>query len=139
MVLHGCVISMILRKKQGCCSFFPCTFKLFPALPTLSTDSQSYKIVWLFVQHHKLQNVLFQHPILILLLWKAFVPASLKLIPAPLVAVVIVTLATTMLKLPVLYVEVPDNLWSEIHFPSWTVLQSVSLGVVFQAGAAENE
>jgi MFS superfamily sulfate permease-like transporter len=39
-----------------------------------------------------------------------------------------------MLKLPVLYVEVPDNLWSEIHFPSLTVLQSVPIGVVLQAG-----
>jgi len=72
--------------------------------------------------------------ILTLLLWKACVPTRLKLIPAPLVAVVIATAATAFLKLPVLYVEVPDNLWSEIHFPSLTVLQSIPLGVVFQAG-----
>jgi MFS superfamily sulfate permease-like transporter len=50
------------------------------------------------------------------------------------VAVVIATAATALLKLPVLYVEVPDNLWNEIHFPSLTVLQSIPLGVVFQAG-----
>lgn len=72
--------------------------------------------------------------ILTLLLWKAFVPARLKLIPAPLVAIVIATAATAVLKLPVLYVEVPDNLWSEIHFPSLTVLQSAPFSVVFQAG-----
>jgi MFS superfamily sulfate permease-like transporter len=72
--------------------------------------------------------------ILALLLWKAVVPTRLKLVPAPLVAVVVATAATAMLKLPVLYVEVPDNLWSEIHFPSLIVLQSVPLGVVFQAG-----
>ena len=71
--------------------------------------------------------------ILALLAWKAFVPARLKLIPAPLVAVVIATAAAMLLKLPVLYVEVPDNLWSEIHFPTWTVLQSASWGVVLQA------
>ncbi len=69
-----------------------------------------------------------------LLLWKVFVPTRLKLIPAPLVAVVVATAATAMLKLPVLYVEVPDNLWNEIHFPSLTVLQSVPLRVVLQAG-----
>jgi len=72
--------------------------------------------------------------ILVLLSWKALVPARLKLIPAPLVAVVVATVATAILKLPVLYVEVPDNLWNEVHFPSWTVLESVSLGVIFQAG-----
>ena len=72
--------------------------------------------------------------ILTLLLWKAFVPTRLKLVPAPLVAVVVATLATAILKLPVLYVEVPDNLWSEIHFPSLTVLQSIPFGVVLQAG-----
>jgi MFS superfamily sulfate permease-like transporter len=72
--------------------------------------------------------------ILALLLWKAFVPKRLKLIPAPLVAVVIVTIASAILKLPVLYVEVPDNLWNEIHFPSLAAFTSVSPGVVFQAG-----
>ena len=72
--------------------------------------------------------------ILALVLWKVVVPAKLKLVPAPLVAVVVATAATAILKLPVLYVEVPDNLWSEIHFPSLSVLQSVPLGVVIQAG-----
>lgn len=72
--------------------------------------------------------------ILVLVLWKVVVPTKLKLVPAPLVAVVIATVATAILKLPVLYVEVPDNLWSEIHFPSLSVLQSVPLGVVVQAG-----
>ncbi len=72
--------------------------------------------------------------ILTLLFWKAFVPTRLKLVPAPLVAVVIATAAAAMLKLPVHYVEVPDNLWSEIHLPSLAVLRSVSFGVVLQAG-----
>ncbi|NOY29888.1 MAG: SulP family inorganic anion transporter [Planctomycetes bacterium] len=72
--------------------------------------------------------------ILVLIGWKTFVPASLKLVPAPLVAVVIATAVAAILKLPVLYVEVPDNLWSEIHLPSLTVLKSIPLGVVFQAG-----
>ncbi len=72
--------------------------------------------------------------ILSLLLWKAFVPAKLKLIPAPLVAIVVATVATVILKLPVLYVEVPDNLWSEIHFPSLAVMQTLPWDVVIQAG-----
>jgi MFS superfamily sulfate permease-like transporter len=72
--------------------------------------------------------------ILALVLWKTFAPSRLKLLPAPLLAVAIATAVTVLLQLPVLYVEVPDNLWSEVHFPSLTVLQSVSLGVVLQAG-----
>jgi MFS superfamily sulfate permease-like transporter len=72
--------------------------------------------------------------ILVLVLWKVFSPARLKLVPASLLAVLVATIVTGLLKLPVLYVEVPDNLWSEIHFPSLTVLQSVSFSVVFQAG-----
>ena len=72
--------------------------------------------------------------IMALLLWKVAAPTRLKLIPAPLVAVVIATAVTAMLQLPVLYVAIPDNLWSEIHFPSLTVLQSIPPGVVLQAG-----
>jgi MFS superfamily sulfate permease-like transporter len=50
------------------------------------------------------------------------------------VAIVVATIATAVLKLPVLYVEVPGNLWSEIHLPSLTVLRSVPIIVLFQAG-----
>jgi len=72
--------------------------------------------------------------IIILVLWKLFSPARLKLVPAPLLAIIVVTIVTAILRLPVLYVEVPDNLWSEIHFPSLVVLRSVPLGVIIQAG-----
>ncbi len=72
--------------------------------------------------------------ILVLVLWKVFSPARLKLVPAPLLAVIIATIVTALLKLPVLYVEVPDNLWNEIHFPSLAVVQSVSWSVVIQSG-----
>jgi MFS superfamily sulfate permease-like transporter len=72
--------------------------------------------------------------IVALVLWKVVVPAKLKLVPAPLVAIVIATVSTAILTLPVIYVEVPDNLWSEIHFPLLSVLQSVPLGAVVQAG-----
>lgn len=72
--------------------------------------------------------------ILVLVFWRVIVPAKLKLVPPPLVAILVATVVTTTLKLPVLYVEVPDNLWSEIHLPSLSVLQSTSWGVVIQAG-----
>jgi MFS superfamily sulfate permease-like transporter len=72
--------------------------------------------------------------IISLLLWNALSPQRLKRIPAPLVAVVVATVATAILKLPVLYVELPDNLWSEIHIPSLTVIGSLPMGAVLQAG-----
>jgi MFS superfamily sulfate permease-like transporter len=72
--------------------------------------------------------------ILVLVLWKMFSPTRLKLVPAPLLAVIVATVVATLLKLPVLYVEVPDSLLSEIHLPSLTVLQTVSWKVVIQAG-----
>ncbi len=72
--------------------------------------------------------------IFVLVLWKVISPARLKLVPAPLLAVVVATVVTAWLKLPVLYVEVPDNLWSEIHLPSLTVLKTVSWKALFQAG-----
>jgi MFS superfamily sulfate permease-like transporter len=60
--------------------------------------------------------------ILVILLWKSFVPKKLQLVPAPLLAVVAGTAVATVLALPVLYVEVPDNLLADLHFPSPTVL-----------------
>jgi MFS superfamily sulfate permease-like transporter len=72
--------------------------------------------------------------IIALLIWNTLRSTRLKLIPAPLMAIVVATIAAAVLKLPVLYVEVPDNLWSEIHFPSLTVLTSVPFTAVLQAG-----
>ncbi len=36
--------------------------------------------------------------------------------------------------MPVFYVEIPDNLWSEVHFPSLTVLSDAPWAALFQAG-----
>lgn len=63
--------------------------------------------------------------ILSIVAWK-FVPGKLKLIPGPLVAVVVATLAAALLSLPVFYVEIPDQLWDGVHFPSLTVLQEAN-------------
>ncbi len=60
--------------------------------------------------------------IAVLLTFQAFAPRRLRVLPAPLVAVVIATLMARVLTVPVLYVEVPDYLWHEIHFPSFAVL-----------------
>ncbi|MEZ6069548.1 MAG: SulP family inorganic anion transporter [Pirellulales bacterium] len=70
--------------------------------------------------------------ILVLVGWKVLPWQRLRRIPAPLVAVVAVTIVAALFDLPVLYVEVPDNLWSEVHFPTFVVLQSAPLGAWFK-------
>jgi len=72
--------------------------------------------------------------IALLLLWQAFAPKPLKLIPAPLVAVLLATVVAASSYLPVLYVEIPDNMWEELHFPSLTVVQSTPIGTLLQLG-----
>jgi MFS superfamily sulfate permease-like transporter len=64
--------------------------------------------------------------ILAILLWQGFVPRRLRLLPAPLVAVIVATIGAAAFALPVLYVEVPDNLWQEIHLPNWSLLRDVA-------------
>lgn len=63
--------------------------------------------------------------ICVLLMWQAGIARRLKFIPAPLVAVLAATLVTALLDLPVLFVEVPDNLLEEVYFPSLAELRSV--------------
>ena len=68
--------------------------------------------------------------ILLIILWESFAPSKLKFIPPPLLAIVIVTTLSAVLFLPVLYVEVPDNLLDDLHTPSWNVVQSISWNAV---------
>ena len=60
--------------------------------------------------------------IAVILLWQAFAPKKVKMLPAPLLAVLVSAGIATAVSMPVLYVEVPDSLWSEIHFPTWAML-----------------
>eukprot|EP00913_Durusdinium_trenchii_P023439 g22017.t1 len=62
--------------------------------------------------------------IVIIVLWQLLVPKSLRLVPAPLVAITLATAVAATLVLPVLYVEVPDKLWEEIHFPTAAVIHN---------------
>ena len=69
----------------------------------------------------------------IILLWQAFAPKQIKFIPAPLVAIVVAACGAAVLIMPVLYVEVPDSLWSEIHFPTWAMLTDAPWTALFQS------
>ncbi len=71
--------------------------------------------------------------ICVLLAWQWFIPARLKVIPGPLVAVAVTAVVTFVWSMPVLYVEAPDNLWSSIHLPSLAVLQHGNLASLIEA------
>ena len=69
--------------------------------------------------------------ILTIISWN-FVPAKLKIIPGPLVAVLVATAVAVALSLPVLYVEIPDDLREGIHYPSLTVLEEFSFATLIK-------
>ncbi len=72
--------------------------------------------------------------ILIILLWQKFVPKKLKLIPGPLIAIVVVTALAVLLSLPVVFVDVPDNLFAGVSWPSMAMFQDQSWRVLLGAG-----
>jgi len=81
--------------------------------------------------------------ILIIVLWQMFVPKKLKLIPGPLIAIVVVTTTAVLLSLPVVFVDVPDNLFAGVSWPSmamfgeqpWRVLLGSGLVIAVVASA----
>lgn len=72
--------------------------------------------------------------IVVLLGWQVTSGRHWNFLPAPLVAVIAATIAAVWFDLPVLYVEVPDDLLEEIYLPSLAELKSLfSLPLVMMA------
>jgi MFS superfamily sulfate permease-like transporter len=69
-----------------------------------------------------------------LLAWTGFAPKSLKVLPAPLIAVVLSTVVATVLSVPVLYVEVPDYLWNDLHIPTLAVIRDAPWRLLIEQG-----
>jgi len=84
-------------------------------------------------KHHHLAAQLGLLTIVIIVLWQGFAPKVLKTIPGSLVAVVVATVVAAGLMVPVFYVEVPDSLWSAVHFPTLTLLSDAPWGGVIQS------
>lgn len=74
------------------------------------------------LKNHNYAALIGLFTIAVILLWQGLAPKSLKVLPAPLVAVVAATLLTTFLVVPVFFVEVPDNLINDIRLPSLEVI-----------------
>lgn len=56
--------------------------------------------------------------ITVMALWGASAPKKLKVLPAPLIAVVVAVITAAYFKLKIAYVIVPDNIWSVIQYPT---------------------
>lgn len=63
--------------------------------------------------------------IVIIVVWQLAAPKKIKLLPGALIAVLVTTGLAAFFMLPVLYVEVPNTLWSEIHVPTLNTLGSL--------------
>jgi len=61
--------------------------------------------------------------IAVMALWGAYAPKLLKILPAPLIAVVVAMIAAAYLDLPIAFVVVPDNIWSVIQYPTLTTIE----------------
>jgi MFS superfamily sulfate permease-like transporter len=61
--------------------------------------------------------------ILSLVGWKVLARGHAAIVPAPLVAVIVVTACAAVWQLPVLYVEAPDSIFQELHVMTLKVVQ----------------
>jgi MFS superfamily sulfate permease-like transporter len=50
--------------------------------------------------------------------WSGFAPKKLKVLPGALIGVMVAVLVAALLKLNIHYVNVPDNIWSVVQFPT---------------------
>lgn len=76
------------------------------------------------LKNHHLAAALGVVTIMTILLWQASAPKALKVVPAPLVAIILATILATVFVIPVLYVEIPDNLWEDVRFPNLAMLSN---------------
>ncbi len=56
--------------------------------------------------------------ITIMAVWGAYAPKKLKVLPAPLIAVITAVIAAAYFKLDIKYVSVPENIWGVIQLPT---------------------
>ena len=94
------------------------------------------------LKNHQLAAYIGLLTIALIILWQTLAPKSLKVIPAPLVAILAASILATVTTLPVLYVEAPTNLLEDVRIPtvqllanSWSSLLSTALLMAIVASA----
>ncbi|QXP85727.1 SulP family inorganic anion transporter [Methylococcus sp. Mc7] len=68
------------------------------------------------------------------MLWTAFAPKRLRLLPAPLIGVVVATACAAFLELDLKYVPVPDQLLDAVTWPTLAGLGRLTEGAIWLAG-----
>ncbi len=97
---------------------------LSEALEAQHKSITSFETLLASLKNHHLAAALGILTILTILLWQAFAPKQLRVVPAPLVAIILATIVATLLVVPVLYVEIPDNLWEDVRLPNRELLNN---------------
>lgn len=100
-----------------------------------SASLASVERVLASLKNHEVAAAIGVFTILLLIVWKRIVPQRIKLVPGPLIAVLLATAAAAIWTLPVLYVEVPRSLQSEMHFLSLGVIAEAPWGLLLQTAA----
>jgi MFS superfamily sulfate permease-like transporter len=70
----------------------------------------------------------------VIIAWQFLARGKMKLIPAPLLAIIVATVVAQLLHVPVLYVDVPSNLISGLSFVSLSVLEQSPLRQLIGSG-----
>jgi MFS superfamily sulfate permease-like transporter len=71
-----------------------------------------------------------------IVLWQSATPKAWRIVPGPLLAVLLTAGVAFSLNVPVMYVEVPDNLLDGIHFPSLIAAQNVPIAALLTSALA---
>lgn len=85
------------------------------------------------LKHHGVAAQIGLLTIILIVAWQALAPKKLKVIPAPLAAVIVATAVAAAMSLPILYVDVPDNLLEAVRLPTWSALQDADLAGIAQS------
>jgi len=104
------------------------------ALRTQSQAVKSIEDVMDTLKSHNMAGLVGLLTIVVIVLWQTFSPQKLKLIPAPLIGIVIATALAVAISLPVLYIEVPDNIFAEITFPTLSAVAGANWAGLLKSG-----
>lgn len=111
----------------------PGTGKEFGGIINLWTLPQA---VWKGVSEtvHRPAALISLTTIVTIFLWNTFTPQKLKLLPAPLLGVVVGTACAALLGLRIKYVPVPDDLLEAIRWPTGSDFRRFGEGAIWLAG-----
>ncbi|MBO3459047.1 SulP family inorganic anion transporter [Aetokthonos hydrillicola Thurmond2011] len=97
----------------------------------ISIPTSIYNLVFIHKGSHLMAGFVGVMTIITLLLWDKFKPTRLKLVPGALVGVLVATGISTLMKLPIQHVNVPESLAATIQLPTLESLINLFHGPKF--------